>query len=149
MRHQHDGAARQAVNAQHLLLQRAARDRIERAEGLIHQQHFRVRRQRPRHADALLLAARELMRQTPRQMRIQTEQRQQLVYPRADAGFRPAEQRRHGGDIFFHRPVGKQTDGLNGVAHAPAQIARVKPADRLAREQDLALVELHQAIDHL
>ncbi|STW80430.1 Uncharacterised protein [Klebsiella michiganensis] len=45
------------MNADHLLLQGFARHRIERAEGFIHQQHFRVGGQRARHADALLLAA--------------------------------------------------------------------------------------------
>ncbi len=59
------------------------------------------------------------MRQTARQMRIQAEQRQQLLNPRANAGLRPAEQRRYGGDILLYRPVGKQADRLNGVAHAP------------------------------
>jgi septum formation inhibitor-activating ATPase MinD len=44
--HQHNRASQQAMNADHLLLQRFARHRIERAEGFIHQQHLRVGRQR-------------------------------------------------------------------------------------------------------
>ena len=49
-----------------LVLQRDARDRIERAERLVEQQDPRLGRQRARHADALPLAARELIRDSDR-----------------------------------------------------------------------------------
>jgi hypothetical protein len=60
--HQDYRAPQNAVNAGHLRLQRAARHRIQRAKGFIHQQHLRVGRQRPRHANPLLLPAGKLMR---------------------------------------------------------------------------------------
>ena len=41
---------------------RSARDRVERAERLVHQEHRRVGRERAREADALALPARELRR---------------------------------------------------------------------------------------
>ena len=43
-------------------LEAGARDRVERAERLVHQQHRRVGGERAREADALALAARELRR---------------------------------------------------------------------------------------
>ena len=62
VRHEYDRASENAVNAGHLRLQRPARDRIQRAEGFVHQQHLRVGRQRTRHAHALLLPAGKLVR---------------------------------------------------------------------------------------
>ena len=49
-----------AVQPPQLLLEARARDRVERAERLVHQQHRRVGRERAREADALALPAREL-----------------------------------------------------------------------------------------
>ena len=50
-----------ACSAQELVLQPVAGDRVDGAERLVHQQHGRVGRQRPGHADALPLAAGELV----------------------------------------------------------------------------------------
>lgn len=77
--YQHYRATQQAMNADHLLLQGFARHRIERAEGLIHQQHFRVGRQRARHADALLLPAGKLMRVAFAQAGLQPQQGHQFI----------------------------------------------------------------------
>ncbi len=49
-----------------------AGDGIERAEGLVHQQHAWPRRQRPRHADALALAAGKRIGHAPRPFRGET-----------------------------------------------------------------------------
>ena len=45
------------LDAAELLLQLPARDRIERAERFVHQQHRRIGGERARHADALTLTA--------------------------------------------------------------------------------------------
>ena len=50
------------ADARERLLQAVARRRVERAEGLVEQQESRLGRERAREADALLLAARELVR---------------------------------------------------------------------------------------
>ena len=47
---------------QQLVLQIGARQRIERAEGLVHQQHLGLHRERAGDADALLHAAGDLVR---------------------------------------------------------------------------------------
>ena len=58
----HDGLAQLALQPQELVLQPDAHDRVDGAERLVHQQHRRIGGQRPRHADALPLAAGELVR---------------------------------------------------------------------------------------
>ena len=60
--HQHHGLAELVLESQELVLQPATHDRVDRAERLVHQQHGRVGRERPGHADALALAAGELVR---------------------------------------------------------------------------------------
>ena len=59
---EHDRLADLALEAQELVLEPLAVDRVDRAERLVHQHQRRVGRQRARHADALALAARELRR---------------------------------------------------------------------------------------
>ena len=106
MRDEHDRRARGGLDAQHLGLQRVARDGIECPERLVHQEDGRVRRERPCDADALLLAAREMAgiaRAIP--LRIERQHFEQFGDAVADLGARPAEQLRHGADILLHRPV--------------------------------------------
>ena len=59
--HQHRGAGL-ADDAHQLVLQRGARERVERAERLVEQQHLGLDRERARDADALLHAAGDLVR---------------------------------------------------------------------------------------
>ncbi|OFT87956.1 hypothetical protein HMPREF3115_15030 [Burkholderia sp. HMSC10F09] len=54
--------ARVVPQPQQLFLHLAARQRIERGERLVHQQHARLHRERARNGDALLHAARQRMR---------------------------------------------------------------------------------------
>ena len=58
--HEDDGLRDGAVQAQEVVLQALARDRVDCGERLVHEHHRRVARQRLGEADALLLAAREL-----------------------------------------------------------------------------------------
>ena len=78
---QHHRLARVVLNAQQCGLQRAAGQWVERAKGLVHQQDFRPRGQRPRHPHTLLLATRQLVRVALAVNRWrQAQQRQQLVH---------------------------------------------------------------------
>ena len=85
-----------------------ARDRVERGERLVQQQHGRVARERARQADALPLAARELTRPCLRQVP-DTEALEQLVHARA-----PASER----DVAPHGQVREERVVLEDVAHA-------------------------------
>src|SRR5688572_23916115 len=62
VRHEHDGLGLALPDAQELERHLLARERIERAEGLVHEEHLRVVDQRPADGDALLHAAGELAR---------------------------------------------------------------------------------------
>ena len=61
VRHEDDGLPELLLQPAELLLEPAADDRVDRTERLVHQQHRRIRGERPGHADPLPLAAGELM----------------------------------------------------------------------------------------
>ena len=76
MRDENDGPPLKLMDTHHFLLQRLAGNRVERTEWFVHEQHFRIGRQRTRHADALLLSAGKLVRIAPTKLRrIKAEQR--------------------------------------------------------------------------
>ena len=78
------------ANPQERLLQAIARQRIERAERLVEQHQPRRRGERARDADALLLAARELVRAPiAHERRIELDQLEQLVDACRDASRDP------------------------------------------------------------
>ena len=60
VRDEDDRLAQLALDPQELVLEPGARDRVDRAERLVHQHDGRVRRERASETDALALAAREL-----------------------------------------------------------------------------------------
>ncbi len=60
--HEHDGLLHLALEAEELVLQPDAGDRVDGAERLVHEEHGRVGRERARHPDPLALPARELRR---------------------------------------------------------------------------------------
>ena len=66
-----------------VVAERVAGEGIERAERLVHQHDARLCRQRPRHADALALAARQFMRQAVAVLgAVEPHQIEQFVDPR-------------------------------------------------------------------
>ena len=85
--HQHDGLAELTLQPQELVLQVAPHDRVDRAEGLVHEQHRRVRGQGPGHPDALPLTARELVRVAVGvRRRVEADELHQLLGPGARPG---------------------------------------------------------------
>lgn len=83
------------------------------------------------------------------QHRLEPQQGHQFINPRLRFLPRPLLQLRNGGNVLRHRPVGKQADGLDGVAHSAAQFEHRLLADILPGETDRPAIMLHQAIDHL
>ncbi|MCY1225075.1 hypothetical protein D9M72_372650 [compost metagenome] len=118
-----------------LLLHAAARERVERGKGLVHQQHARLHRQRPRDRHALLHAARELVRVHIGELReahlVQVVQRAlgRFLAPQRARG----EQREH--HVLLHRLPRRQLVEL--LEHDDAVGARLRHAP--AVEPDLAL----------
>ena len=121
-----DGLADLAVQAQEVVLQALARDRVDRAERLVHQHQRRVGRHRPRDADALLLAAGELAPGSACRslVRIEPDELEQLARARADPLPSPAEQPRHGADVVLDRHVREQADLLEHVADPASQLGQ-------------------------
>ena len=112
------------LDAAELAVQLRARDRIERAERLVHQQDRRIGGQRARDADALPLAARQLERpaRARRSPAAGRPARAARAIARVDARRVPAQQPRHDADVLRDGHVRKQPDLLEDVADAAAQL---------------------------
>ena len=116
-------------------MQLDARQRIERAKGLVHQQHRRIDGEGARDADALALPARQLVGPPRREfMRRESDELEQLGDSRLDARGRPRFEPRHNRHVVGDRHVRKQPDVLQHVSDAPPQpdglpLARVASFD--------------------
>src|SRR5438270_3075440 len=96
MRHEHDSLAQRALDADELVLQALARDAVDSAEGLVHQEDGRVRAESARETDALTLASGKLMRITLAVLAWrEAHQLQQLVDARPDLRRIPLPQPGH------------------------------------------------------
>ncbi len=142
-----DRLAQPPLEREQLVLQPVARDRVDGAERLVHEQQRRVRGERARDAHALALAAAELRRIAVGHVRIEADERQELLHPRPGAGAVPAQQARDGGDVLGHGPMGEQADLLDRVADLPPQRRGLALADGAAVEADVARRELGHAVD--
>ena len=111
----HSGAA--AVQVLEELQNPLARSRVEAAGRLVGQQQPRPVRERPRHRDLLLLAAREPARPRARAV-FQPDQRQQVASALAalvDVHSRERQGQRH---VVLHGHGGDQVEGLEDRADA-------------------------------
>src|SRR4051794_35709252 len=148
VRHEHDGLVQLGLDAPELLLQAVPRERVDRAERLVHEENGRVRGQRPGHPDALLLPAGQLVGVAPRVgARLETDHVEQLGDAAADALAVPAEQRRHGRDVLLDRAMREEPDPLDDVPHAAAQLLGVAARDVAAVEPDPAGGRLDEPVD--
>lgn len=146
----HDGLAHPGLDVEHLLLQALAGEGVHGAEGLVHEQHGWIRREAPRHADALLLSAGQLARETvPVDRRVQADQVEQLVHAVGDAPAVPLEQARHQADVLGDGQVGHHPATLHDVADLTAQPGGVAACDVLPTDQDPPGGGLDEAVDHL
>ena len=135
------------TNAPHLVLQRAARQRVERRERLVHQHDLRRDRESARDADALLHAARQFRR--PLVLRAgQPDEIDELLRVRLDLGAIPfAPFRGHGiGDVAEHGPPRQQR-----VALEDHRAVEAGALDRLPVNDHRAfarLVEAGENVEH-
>ena len=136
------------LQAEELVLEALAVDRVDRAEGLVHQHHRRVGGEGPGDADPLLLSAGELAREAVAEVRIEPDQVEQLADALVGALPVPAEQLRDRGDVLGDRPVREQADLLDHVADLPAQLGRVAVAHGVVADQDVALGDLDRPVGH-
>ena len=148
--HEHDRLLHLVLHAQELVLQPGARDRVDRAERLVHQQHRWIGGERPRHADALALPTRELVRiAVAVLLGIEADELRGARRRAARCRFlsQPSS-RRHGRDVVFDRLVREQPDLLDDVADAPAQLHGIDVGDVFLFEVDATAGRLDQAVDH-
>ena len=143
-----DGLADLALEAQELVLEPLAVDRVDGPEGLVHEHQRRVDGKRPRHADALALPAGELGGVAVARVGRQRHQLEQLVHALGDAALVPAQQLGHGGDVVGHGEMREQADLLNGVADVAAQLGGGAVLHALAVDEDVALGDVDHAVDH-
>src|SRR5437899_13073464 len=100
-----DGLAEFGLQPKELLLKLRAYDRVDSAEGLVHQHHRRICGERPSHTDALLLTTGKLRGVTLGELGVQTDPLKKLH--RAIAGLATVltEQQRNCRDVVNHRAV--------------------------------------------
>src|ERR1700760_4235242 len=145
---QDHGLVQLGLEPDQLVLQGVADDGVDRAERLVHEQHRRVRGQGPGHADALLLAAGQLVGVAPGHVLVQADQVHQLAGPVPGLGLVPALEQRDGGDVVLDRAVREQPGLLDDVADAPPQPGGLGGGDVRAVEHDPALGRIDQPVDH-
>src|SRR5713101_7193584 len=147
--HEHDRLPGRPVNTGDLGLQGISGDRVDRSERLVHQEELGIGRECPRHADPLLLAARELVRILAAVGRgIEAKQFEQLGDAVAHPHLWPFQEPRHGGDVVLDRPMRKEPDRLDGVADPAPQRFGGDLHHVLAADPDRSGIDRDQPVDH-
>ncbi len=143
---EHGAGAAGLEDLAHLGRQALAQVDVEVGEGLVHQHQRRPRRERAAERDALLLAARQLVRIALR-VRRQADQGEHLGHPRAPVGRAPAVEAE--GDVVGDRQVREQRVVLEHHADAArlGRAHRAAAADDLAGDGDLPAGQRHEAGD--
>ena len=118
---------------------------VERAQRLVHQHDRRVEDDRARERDALLLAARELMRMAVAEA-AEPHQLERPPHPLGDRAVRPAPRAQWKRDVLEHAQMRKYRVVLKH--HAKAAFLRRHRCDVLAVEQDCAPVGPDEPGDH-
>ena len=126
MRHEQDRRSQRPPNLLQFPLQVRAHNRVQRPERLIHQQDIRAVRQRPGHAHALALPARQLGWVAISHFALQTHQRQELECALAGFCLVDALQTWNGRDIVCDASMRKQATLLQDVTDRAAQAYRVR-----------------------
>src|ERR1700733_7812453 len=129
-----------------------AGQRIESTKRLIHEEHSRVRRQRPRQAYALPLPTRKMPGiPSAKLFEVQPGQRQHPAHASLNLSFgkmsAPRQLQRHP-SIPLHRHVRKQPRLLDDVPDAPPQRHRVIVPRGFARNQHLTRGRRYQPVHH-
>ena len=131
VRHQKHRLPYPRLQLQELPLQLQPRQRVERPERLVEEEHRRVDGEGAGEGGALALAAGELERVARAvTVGVEPDERQRLARAGGAARLVPAEEARHQLDVARHRPVGEEPALLRHVAGAAAQRDRIEGVDR-------------------
>ena len=146
----HNGLVQLGLHVEQLVLEVGAGDRVDGAEGLVHEQDGRVGGQAPGDPDALLLTAGQLLRVAVAVGGgVEAHHLEELVGATGDAPLVPAEQLGDDGDVGADRHVGEQAPALDDVADAPAQLVGVEASGVPPVDGDRAARGLDEPVDHL
>src|SRR5215210_6868698 len=144
-----DGFLDLALNAQELVLQPVAVDRIDRPERLVHEHDRGVGGQSPCNPHPLLLPARELGRVAlPVLLGVEPDQLQKLVHPGRYPVLLPLQKLRHRGDVVGDGAVREEAYLLNRVPDTAPEPRASDGGVRLAVYKDLAFGRFDQAVHH-
>ena len=148
--HEQDRLGELFLEAEELVLEPLADDRIDGAEGLVHEQDRWVRRERPGHPDALALAAGQDGRVAVRvARRVEAHELEQLLGTGASLRLVPAEQPGDRRNVLADRLVREQPDLLDHVADAPPELDHVGRHHVGVADEDPARCRLDEPVDHL
>ncbi len=126
MRHDHHRSSQPALETEELVLEPGPGDRVDGAEGLVHQDDRWVCGQRPGHADPLLLPTGQLVGSAVAvRLRVEPDKVEQLVDAQIDPPPIPAQQPRDRGHVGGHVEVREEPDLLDDVADPPPQRHRI------------------------
>ena len=116
-----------------------AGDRVERAEGLVHQQNGRIGSECAGYADALALAAGKFVRAAGGEfVRIETDEGEEFFDALRNASRIPFFQFGNQSDILCDGEVGEQSAFLNDVPDAAAQANGIPLGGGAALDEHLA-----------
>jgi len=134
-----DGFVEAAGEGAEFALKLGARDGIEGAKGLVHQENRRVGGKGAGDANTLALAAGKFVRVAGRVFGgIETDQGEEFVDAGSDASGVPFFERRDQGNVLGHREVGEKTCVLNDIADAAAEANGVPVGSGAALDENLA-----------
>jgi len=137
---EHDGFAETAGEGAEFTLEFGAGDRIERAEGLVHEQDGRIGGESACDADALALAAGEFAGAAMGEFAgIETDKLEHFLDAGGGARGVPVFQSGDEGDIFCDGEMGEEAGILNHITDAAAEADGVPDGGRAALDEDLPL----------
>ena len=148
--HDHDGLPEILLQLLEFALDFGTGERIERAEGLVHQQNGRIGSERPGDPDALSLSAGKFVGIAARIfVGLSPTSASKCRNARTNALFRPTFQTRQQRNIFFDGVVREEADVLNHVPDLAAQGDRVPVQRGAAVDAHFAARWFQHAIDEL
>src|SRR3712207_2823151 len=121
------------LDAQELVLEPLAGDRVDSPEGLVHEHDRWVCSHRARNTYPLLLAPRELSRvAVPVDAGVEAYELEELVDAGLDTPLAPPQEAWHGGDVICDGAVGEEAYLLDGVADLAPQLGAAHGGVQLA-----------------
>jgi hypothetical protein len=146
--HDH-GLVQRTLHFEEFVLDHLAVDRVDGAEGFVHQQQRRIGGQRADHPDPLLLTTGQFTRIAMQiLLGFQLDHAHQFASAVVAFLFVPAEQLRHDHNVFLDGHVGEQADLLDHIADVATQGHFVEARGVFAVDQHLAGGRHDQAVDH-